>query len=97
MKNTTKVFYDGLENVRLTDGVVHLEFFNLAESGDTPKREPAGEVVLSQPAFLRMYGAMTSLIGQLEAAGLIKRTAPAAEKAPDAAAGNDAPASPNFQ
>ena len=96
MADTVKVFYDGLENVRLADGVIHLDFFNEVNTGTETKKVPAGEVVLSQTAFLRAYGAMTNLIGQLEAAGLIKRTVhqtgkPAGPDTPDT------PASPNFQ
>ena len=92
MGNTSKVFYDGLENIRMVEGVIHLDFYDI--NGKT--KVPAGEVVLSQTAFLRMYGAMTNLIGQLEAAGLVKRTTGENGKptGPDAA---DAPASPNFQ
>ena len=94
MSDTVKVFYDGMETVRLTDGVIHLEFYNLTGSGDGEKRVPAGEVILSQTAFLRAYGAMTNLVEQLEAAGVIKRTAPAESGKP---AGEPGSGSPNFE
>ena len=94
MPDTVKVFYDGLETVRLTDGVIHLEFYNEVTSGTETKKVPAGEAVLSQPAFLRAYGAMTDLIGKLEAAGLIKRKTaePGSKPAAETSSG-----SPNFE
>ena len=93
MSDIEKVFYDGLESVRLVDGVVHLKFYNEVNPGPDAKNVPAGEVVLSQTAFLRMYGAMNQLIGQLEKAGLIQRkTAAEPGKAAEPGSG-----SPNFQ
>ena len=65
MSDMKKVFYDGMGTVRMADGVVHMEFFNLTAD---EKKEPAGELVLSQRAFLRAFAAMENLIGQLEAA-----------------------------
>jgi len=93
MNNTEKMFCDGVENVRLTDGVFHMGFYNIVRLGAEDKKVPAGEVVLSQPQFLRLYGAMTNLMEQLEKAGVIKRKA--AE--PGKASADAEPASPNFE
>ena len=103
MGNTGKVFFDGMENIRLVDGVIHLSFYNLTASGNGEKKEPAGEIVLSQQAFLRAFSAMENLVSQLEKAGLVKRKAP--EGAPNPApapvrgesGGPAAGGSPNFQ
>lgn len=99
MANMEKVFFDGMENIRLTDGVIHLSFYNNPGNGNEDKKEPAGEIVLSQQAFLRAYGAMTNLVEQLEKAGLVKRKgaeAPNPKPAP-AEGGTSAAGSPNFQ
>ena len=97
MANMEKVFYDGMENIRLVDGVIHLSFYNLIGNGE--KKEPAGEIVLSQQAFLRGYSAMENLVSQLEKAGLVKRKG--AENSEPAPAGGEnrgpAAGSPNFQ
>ena len=92
MSNIEKVFYDGLETVRLTEGVIHLEFFNLVKNGKEAKRIPAGEVIMSQSSFLRAYGAMTDLVDQLEKAGLVKRTPSEPGKKAETGTG-----SPNFE
>ena len=106
MKDTCKVFYDGLENIRLTDGVIHMAFYHFAGNGNEEKREPAGEIVLSQQAFLRAFGAMESMVAQLEKAGLVKRKGPEdvkpavpGETKPVPGGSGPAPAagSPNFQ
>ena len=108
MKDTCKVFYDGLENIRLTDGVIHLAFYNVVENGNEEKKETAGEIVLSQQAFLRAFSAMENMVSQLEKAGLVKRKGAEGVKAPAPAAGESKPVpggsgaapaagSPNFQ
>jgi hypothetical protein len=98
MKDTGKVFYDGMENIRLTDGVIHLEFYNLTRSGNEEKKEPAGEIVLSQQAFLRAFSAMENLVAQLEKAGMVKRRSPENTKpAPGDGGGAAVGGSPNFQ
>jgi len=97
MSNIGKVFYDGLENIRLTDGVIHLAFYNVDGTGNSEKKEPAGEVVLSQQAFLRAYGAMTNMVNQLEKAGLVKRKDAEETKPTAGEDGGSAAGSPNFQ
>ena len=97
MGNMEKVFFDGMENIRLTDGVIHMSFYNNPGNGNEDKKEPAGEIVLSQPAFLRAYGAMTNLVEQLEKAGLVKRKSPEETKETPAAGGSSPAGSPNFQ
>ena len=102
MGDTGKVFFDGMENIRLVDGVIHLSFYNLTAGGNGEKKEPAGEIVLSQQAFLRAFSAMENLVSQLEKAGLVKRKAPEASPAAPSPArgGSGGPAaggSPNFQ
>ena len=99
MGNMEKVFYDGMENIRLTDGVIHMSFYNNPGNGNEDKKEPAGEIVLSQQAFLRAYGAMTSLVEQLEKAGLVKRKGAEAPNPKPAGGENkgSAAGSPNFQ
>ncbi len=97
MGNTAKMFYDGVENIRLVDGVIHIEFYNIIRTGQTEKREPAYEIVLSQPAFLKAYGAMANMVDQLEKAGLVKRKSPEEAKETPAAGGNSPAGSPNFQ
>ena len=89
MSVTTKVFYDGMESVKLSDGVVHMEFFNLIAGENGGRKTLAGEIVLSQQAFLRAYAVMEDLVRQLEKAGLIKRKSQEA--------GKTAAGSPNFQ
>ena len=107
MSAAEKVFYDGMENIRLGDGVIHLTFYNLKGSGNDEKREPAGEIVLSQQAFLRAFGAMENLVSQMEKAGIVKRRGPEAAAAAAAPGSSPAPnqgeggpaagGSPNFQ
>ena len=99
MKDTGKVFYDGMENIRLVDGVIHMTFYNLTGSGNEEKKEAAGEIVLSQQAFLRAFSAMENMVSQLEKAGLVKRRNPDAPN-PAPVRGEGGPAtggSPNFQ
>ena len=97
MGNTGKVFYDGMENIRLVDGVIHLSFYDLTGSGNEEKKEPAGEIVLSQQAFLRAFSAMENLVSQLEKAGLVKRKEPASPAPNPGEGGLPAAGSPNFQ
>ena len=97
MKDTGKVFYDGMENIRLVDGVIHMTFYNLTGSGNEEKKESAGEIVLSQQAFLRAFGAMGNLVSQLEKAGLVKRKNLEDPKPVPGEGGAAAAGSPNFQ
>lgn len=97
MKEMNKIFYDGMESVKLVDGVIHMEFFNMVGKGNAEEKVTAAELVLSQQAFLRAYSAMENLVGQLEKAGLIKRKAPETTGTASPAPVTAAPASPNFQ
>ena len=89
MRKGDRIFVDGVASVKMTNGVIFMEFFN---NNSNNVRENCGEIVMNQQAFLHAYNAMDDLLKQMIAAGIVRRN--------DNADGNAAPAansaSPNF-
>ena len=94
MRKGDRIFVDGLSTVKMTDGVIVMEFFNNRKSAGADIEEPAGEIVMGQRGFLRAYQAMEDLINKMEQAGIIQRKNSA--KAPGAPVVQDS-VSPNFE
>ena len=94
MRKGDRIFVDGLSTVKMTDGVIVMEFFNNRKSAGADIEEPAGEVVMGQRGFLRAYQAMEDLINKMEQAGIVQRKnsnqATSTQNAPETA-------SPNFE
>ena len=94
MRKGDRIFVDGLSTVKMTDGVIVMEFFNNRKSAGADIEEPAGEVVMGQRGFLRAYQAMEDLINKMEQAGIVQRKnsnqAASTQNAPE-------PASSNFE
>ena len=91
MRKGDRIFVDGLATVKMSNGVILLDFFNNKEND---VQESCGEIVMSQQAFLRAYNAMDDLLKQMIAAGIVRRKGDA-EAAPNAPAGSSV--SPNFE
>ena len=94
MRKGDRIFVDGLSTVKMTDGVIVMEFFNNRKSAGADIEEPAGEIVMGQRGFLRAYQAMEDLINKMEQAGIVQRKNSA--KAPGAPVAQDS-VSPNFE
>ena len=90
MHKGDRIFVDGLATVKMTNGVVLLEFYNNNSNGS---KDSCGEIVMSQQAFLHAYSAMDDLVKKMIDAGLVRRNE-------NAENGDNAPvaesASPNF-
>ena len=91
MQKSDRIFVDGLNTVKVSDGVVHLEFCNNVGTTQEPVPEPCGEIVMTRQAFLAAFATMEEVVGKMVKAGIIKR-----RTEPQAASGN-AENSPNFQ
>jgi hypothetical protein len=94
MRKGDRIFVDGLSTVKMTDGVIVMEFFNNRKSAGADIEEPAGEVVMGQRGFLRAYQAMEDLINKMEQAGIVQRKS---GNQANGAPSNPEPASPNFE
>ena len=88
MRKGDRIFVDGLATVKMSNGVILMDFFN---NNSNDVQESCGEIVMSQQAFLRAYNAMDDLLKQMIAAGIVRRNDNA-----DAAAPAANSASPNF-
>lgn len=92
MRKGDRIFVDGVSSVKMTNGVILMDFFN---NNDQNVPENCGEIVMSQQAFLRAYNAMDDLLKQMLAAGVIRRTDNNAKE--NTAAPKSGSASPNFE
>ena len=92
MQKNDRIFVDGLHTVKVSDGVVFLEFYNNVGSSKEPIVEPCGKIVMTRQAFLSAFSAMEDVVGKMVKAGMVKRRTD--EQSPEK---NTAPASPNFQ
>ena len=88
MRKGDRIFVDGLATVKMSNGVILMDFFN---NNSNDVQESCGEIIMSQQAFLRAYNAMDDLLKQMIAAGIVRRNDDAEQKPAAAAA-----ASPNF-
>ena len=88
MRKGDRIFVDGVASVKMTNGVIFMEFSN---NNSNNVRENCGEIVMNQQAFLHAYNAMDDLLKQMIAAGIVRRNDDAEQKPAAAAA-----ASPNF-
>lgn len=96
MHKDDRIFVDGMANVKMTSGVVLMEFFNNRHQNGGVVPESCGEIAMSQQAFLQAYSAMDDLLKKMIDAGLVRRSS-------DGSADNAAvkpvseSASPNFE
>ena len=72
-------FVDGIESISFMEGMVHIELFNYIagsqkEKARRPKPEVTEELILNPQGFLQAFSAMQNLVGQLEQAGVIKKS-----------------------
>ena len=88
MRKGDRIFVDGMSSVKMTNGVILMEFFN---NDANNVQESCGEIVMSQQSFLRAYNAMDDLLKQMIAAGIVRRNDDGS-----APAGKNGGASPNF-
>ena len=101
MQKNDRIFVDGLHTVKVSDGVVFLEFYNNAGTTKEPVVDPCGKIVMTRQAFLSAFSAMEEVVGQMVKAGIVKRRTEeqqpkgSTEKQPQA--GSKEPVSPNFQ
>ena len=94
MRKGDRIFVDGLSTVKMTDGVIVMEFFNNKKSAGADVEESAGEIVMGQRGFLRAYQAMEDLINKMEQAGIVQRKSSAnVNNAPN----SQEAVSPNFE
>ena len=73
MQKTDRIFVDGLNTVKVSDGVVFLEFYNTAGTTKDPVAEPCGKIVMTRQAFLSAYATMDEVVGKMVKAGIVKR------------------------
>lgn len=88
MHKDDRIFVDGLATVKMSNGVVLMEFYNARPNG---AKDSCGEIVMSQQAFLQAYSAMDDLVKKMIDAGLVKRNDAAGSASPASES-----ASPNF-
>jgi hypothetical protein len=93
MRKGDRIFVDGMSSVKMTNGVILMEFFNNNKTNNA--QEDCGEIVMSQQAFLRAYNAMDDLLKQMIAAGIVRRNDDAAPAGGEGAV-RPAAVSPNF-
>ncbi|MBU8902444.1 MAG: hypothetical protein KOO69_06870 [Victivallales bacterium] len=72
-------FVDGIESISFMEGMVHIELFNYIDGsqkgkGRRPEPEVAEELIFNPQGFLQAFTAMQNLVGQLEDAGVIKKS-----------------------
>ena len=74
MHKDDRIFVDGMSTVKMTNGVVLMDFFNnRTNSNGVTVQESCGEIVMSQQAFLQAYSAMDDLLKKMIDAGLVRR------------------------
>lgn len=93
MRKGDRIFVDGLATVKMSGGVILMDFFN---NNANEVQESCGEIIMSQQAFLRAYNAMDDLLKQMIAAGIVRRNDNAAAPAPASAPAANS-VSPNFE
>ena len=92
MQKKDRIFVDGLQTVKVSDGVVFLGFYNNIGTSKEPVADPCGEIVMTRQAFLSAFSTMEEIVGQMVKAGIAKRRT---EEQPKEE--SKGPASPNFQ
>jgi len=73
MHKGDRIFVDGMSTVKMTNGVVLMDFYNNRNNGGADIQESCGEIVMSQQAFLQAYSAMDDLLKKMIDAGLVRR------------------------
>lgn len=70
------MYVDGISNVDLTAGMVRFNGYVLGKYDEESKQYeqvPAGQIIMSPPAFINMLNTMTTLAKSMEERGLIMR------------------------
>lgn len=79
----TSLFADGVSNIFIADGAVRIQLVTtVAVDQEKSSLAPAGTMVLTIPAFLKMHDQMGQLVKKMLDDGVLKRNPEAAEPKP---------------
>lgn len=89
MKNTLQ-YIDGIDQVKLIDGVIRFDLVGIKEINDGKiEPESLGGLAMSLQAFLRMHEQMSKVTAKMIDQGILKKNSPV--EIPTATNLNDAP------
>jgi hypothetical protein len=79
-------FYDMPGNIRIENGIVHIDMFDKKPGDDKEQVYAFSErIALSVQGFMRMYEMMSQVVSKLEEQGVLTRSKPAAKEDADKA------------
>lgn len=71
------IYADGIENIKVIDGIVRLDLVNVTEMNDGQAQlRSVAAVALSVPALVRTHQQLSKLINDLVQAGVLKQESP---------------------
>jgi hypothetical protein len=80
------IFVDGIGNISVQAGLARIELMGLQKlpsEGTSPAFDVSERLAMSLETLLRMHGALSEIVNQMESKGLIKKNADGAPGAQD--------------